>query len=336
MAVFVCLVQAIVVAVFLWGATATAQQSRAITAEDVDSCASHLPLSANLTSYTFGAVSSPSSLASQLVTQGVMLCIGFNHDEAIRSFAAAAAEDPDCAIAYWGTAYALSPDLNRNLTDGGRLARAQAAVNAAEAAMKRREPSPLEAALVAAMAARFPAERTLKNGWAYDVAYARAMTGVAEAHGDSADALALATQAWMTTSAWNYYQGGPNGSPMDWVANALDWLHAAMALNPEHPLALHLHIHLVEPRRYEPAVDDINATADTLRALISDNAIGIGHLLHMPAHAYLLVGRWHDATVENVRAVALDRAYMAACPNIEQYNPFYVALYFTHKHNFCK
>jgi tetratricopeptide (TPR) repeat protein len=37
-----------------------------------------------------------------------------------------------------------------------------------------------------------------------------------------------------------------------------------------------------------------------------------GHIVHMPSHVYMRVGRYADATDANRRAVAVDRAYLAA------------------------
>lgn len=299
------------------------------------SCDEHLPLSGNLTSFRFarGAVTTPSAVAKQLVDQAFMLCSAFNHDEGIRSLQAATKLDPDCSVCFALAAYANAPDINRNIT-APRLAAAQAATASAQAALSRRPGvTALEKALVQASAVRFPASRTLANGWPLDVAYAKAMEAAADAQAGEADLQVLSAQAWMTTSAWNYYDRA-TGAPYDWVPGAIKRLELALQLVPGYPLAMHLHIHIVETRRFEPAVDAINATADRLRALIGDDALGIGHLLHMPAHVYLLVGRWEDATRENVRALALDRAYFALCPQALTQYPFYHALYFTHKHNF--
>ena len=44
--------------------------------------------------------------------QGVRLLFGFNHAEAIRSFREAARLDPDCAMCWWGVAFALGPNIN--------------------------------------------------------------------------------------------------------------------------------------------------------------------------------------------------------------------------------
>jgi len=37
---------------------------------------------------------------------------GFNHEEAVRSFKRAAELDPQMAMAWWGVAYALGPNIN--------------------------------------------------------------------------------------------------------------------------------------------------------------------------------------------------------------------------------
>ena len=78
-----------------------------------------------------------------------------------------------------------------------------------------------------------------------------------------------------------------------------------MERTPQHPMALHLYIHAVEasssPERAEPA-------ADRLANLVP----GAGHLVHMPAHIYWRVGRYEDASEANVRAAAVDEAYISS------------------------
>src|SRR5688500_9606529 len=54
-----------------------------------------------------------SKQAQRYFDQGLTLCYAFNHTEAIRSFRGALKHDPDCAMAYWGIAYASGPHVNR-------------------------------------------------------------------------------------------------------------------------------------------------------------------------------------------------------------------------------
>ena len=51
-------------------------------------------------------------VAQKFFDQGLTLVYGFNHSEAIRSFRETARLDPECAMAYWGQALALAPNIN--------------------------------------------------------------------------------------------------------------------------------------------------------------------------------------------------------------------------------
>src|SRR5688572_2504577 len=62
-------------------------------------------------------VTTTSKEAQRYFDQGLTLCYAFNHKEAIRSFRAAATVDPDCAMAYWGVAYACGPHVNKPMTE---------------------------------------------------------------------------------------------------------------------------------------------------------------------------------------------------------------------------
>ena len=57
-------------------------------------------------------VTTRSPLAQRYFDQGLNLVYAFNHAEAVRSFRQAALIDPDCAMAYWGQALALGPNIN--------------------------------------------------------------------------------------------------------------------------------------------------------------------------------------------------------------------------------
>ena len=108
----------------------------------------------------------------------------------------------------------------------------------------------------------------------------------------------------MDLQPWDYYdeQLQPKGN----TARIVSLLESVMARNPDHPGALHLYVHAVEasadPQRGV-------AAADHLRELIP----GSGHLVHMPAHIYARVGRWHDAVVANQKAIAADNDYLDTC-----------------------
>src|ERR1700693_4441782 len=62
-------------------------------------------------------ITTTSAAAQQYFDQGLAFLYGFNHDEAIRSFEAAAADDPQCAMAWWGIALANGPHINNTQVD---------------------------------------------------------------------------------------------------------------------------------------------------------------------------------------------------------------------------
>ena len=78
-------------------------------------------------------VTTESKRAQQYFDQGIRLLFGFNHKEAIRAFRSAAQVDPDCAMAYWGVAYAYGPHVNKPM-DSNDTAHAWSALKQAVAA----------------------------------------------------------------------------------------------------------------------------------------------------------------------------------------------------------
>src|SRR6266481_3827413 len=64
-----------------------------------------------------------STLAQHFFDQGLTLVYAFNHDEAADSFRQAAQLDPNLAMAYWGIALSLGPNINQpEDTDRGKIA----------------------------------------------------------------------------------------------------------------------------------------------------------------------------------------------------------------------
>ena len=57
-------------------------------------------------------ITTTSEQAQRYFDQGLRLVYAFNHEEAIRSFEAAAQQDPQAAMPYWGIALALGPNIN--------------------------------------------------------------------------------------------------------------------------------------------------------------------------------------------------------------------------------
>jgi tetratricopeptide (TPR) repeat protein len=249
--------------------------------------------------------------AQRWFDQGMQLVYGFNHDEAIRSFRQAARLDPETPMPWWGIAYAHGMNINDpEMTED----RWKAAWEAVEEARRRIDNgSPVEAALVRAVAERYawppPEEqRTL------DKAYADAMESVWSEFPDDPDVGALYAEALMDLQPWDYWTAA--GEPRGRIEEVLSTLESVLEKQPDHPGANHYYIHAVEASQ-DP--DRAAAAADRLK----DRVPGAGHLVHMPSHIYVRVGRYPDAVDANERAVAADRAYLEVAPEPHIYWAYY-------------
>src|SRR5690349_8983936 len=109
------------------------------------------PLFDDLGAYHHGVTTS-NERAQKYFDQGLRLVYGFNHDEAERAFREAARLDPNCAMAWWGVAYALGPNYNLPMAPE-QNAKALEAVQKAQALRSR--VTELEAAYIDAIAARY-------------------------------------------------------------------------------------------------------------------------------------------------------------------------------------
>jgi tetratricopeptide (TPR) repeat protein len=252
--------------------------------------------------------------------QGLALSYAFNHAEATRAFEEAVRLDPECVMAYWGIALANGPNINAPMGAAGEsrareaLARALGLIGVIGLRDRYRAD---EIAYVEALAVRFgDGERA-----DLDAAYADAMGKLARRHPKDADAQVLWAAAIMETMPWDYWV--EDGSPKEHIADATAALEGVLASRPEHAGAIHYYIHLVE------ATDDPDRAerhADRLPGLMP----GAGHIVHMPSHIYVRVGRYADASDINVKAIAADEDYLSQC----RVQGLYPAGYYPHNIHF--
>ncbi len=155
------------------------------------------------------AVSTGSPEAQLWFDRGLAWCYGFNHDEAVRCFERAAASDPDCAMAYWGIAYAAGPNYNKpweafdQVDLGQSLDRAHTAVQ--EALARKDQASAVEGALIEALQHRYPSKTPAEDLASWNDAYADAMRGVYQAFPDDLDVCALFAEAIMNRTPWKLW-----------------------------------------------------------------------------------------------------------------------------------
>ena len=262
------------------------------------------------------AISTKSPQAQRYFDQGLVLAYGFNHAEAARSFRAAIALDPGCAMCNWGLAYVLGPNINAKMEDEA-VPESYAAMQQAIELSKNSTES--EQAYIHALAKRYT-DKPLKDRSALDLAYAEAMEQVTRQFPDDMDAATIYAEALMNTMPWDYWT--EEDTPKPEAQKVVDTLELILEREPNHPGANHLYIHAVEAVKPEKAI----AAADRLGGLVP----GSGHLVHMPSHIYIRVGRYHDAAVANQKAIAVDRDYVTQC----HAQGIYPLAYMPHNHHF--
>ncbi len=252
----------------------------------------------NLGVHTF-KVTTKSARAQLFINQGLNLAYGFNHAEAARSFAEAARLDPRCAMAYWGHALVLGPNINAPM-DPEAEPKAYELVQRAVAL--KAGASPRERAYIDALAVRYTgkAEDRAKA----DRAFADAMRKLVASYPTDLDARTMYAESLMDLRPWNYWTR--DGEPYEETLEIQRALEHVLDRNRNHPGALHYWIHLWEPT---DTPERAEAEADRLLPLMP----GAGHIVHMPAHIYMRVGRHADVVKSNQMAVKADEDYISQC-----------------------
>lgn len=262
-------------------------------------------------------ITTDSAEAQRWFNQGMQLMYGFNHDEAVRSFEQAALADPDAAMPWWGIAYCQGININDPMMTDARSERGRNAID--EAIARLDNESPVEHAMVMALSERYawPAPQDRAH---LDQAYADAMQSVHNTFPSDDDVAALYAESLMNLQPWDYWAA--DGSPRGRITEIVSTIESVLDRTPQHPGANHFYIHAVEasnnPDRAVPA-------ADRLTHIVP----GSGHLVHMPSHIYIRVGRYADAAQSNRDAIDADQAYFAKAPA-----PGFYSIYYAHNIHF--
>jgi tetratricopeptide (TPR) repeat protein len=272
------------------------------------------PLWKNLGTYSH-PITTGSPRAQAYFDQGLRLTYGFNHWEAQRSFREAARVDPSCAMCQWGIAITFGSNYN----DATNPEREQGALAAAQKAQAlAAKATPAERAIIDALVKRHQPGGARA---ALDQAYADAMRDAAQRFPDDLETGTFFADALMNLRPWNLWT--PEGQPQPGTEEIVRTLEGVLARNPNHPGALHLYIHAVEASQNPGRA---SGAADRLRGLMP----GAGHLVHMPSHIYIRVGRYEDSVTANILAAQADRAYFKeGMPS-----PIYRGMYYPHNLDF--
>ena len=180
--------------------------------------------------------------AQRYLDQGMVWLQAFNYDEAERSFREAARLDPDCAMAWWGVAYANAPSYNHSRMTADRVATCEEAMRQANERID--NTSPVERALIEALGQRFESPYPIEDDSHLDHAYADAMADVWEQFPDDADVGMLYAEALMVRTPWALYD--IDREPAEDTAMIEELLEQVLEMKPDLAGAAHLYIHAVE------------------------------------------------------------------------------------------
>jgi tetratricopeptide (TPR) repeat protein len=256
-------------------------------------------------------ISTRSAEAQTWFDRGLAWCYGFNHEEAVRCFEKAAKADPQCAMAWWGIAYAAGPNYNKQWKafDTVDLERSLATAHKATAQALKLAGSanPVEQALIEPLALRYPSSAPDQVTPIWNDDYAASMRKVYKAHPDDLDVAALFAEAIMNRTPWQLWDIA-TGKPAQGAdtLEAIEVLEKAMRLpgGATHPGLLHMYVHLME---MSPTPERALQAGDRLRHVMPD----AGHMLHMPTHIDVLCGDYQNVVEWNDRAIKADRKYLA-------------------------
>ena len=262
-------------------------------------------------------VSTTNAEAQKFFDQGLAFVYAFNHEEAIRSFRRAAEIDPKLAMAHWGIALALGPNINLDVDPE----REKAAYDAVHKALSLATGiSENERGYIDALVRRYSIDpqADLKK---LAVDYKNAMAELVKRYPDDLDAATLYAESAMNLRPWKFWTA--DGKPAEGTEEIVATLESVLRRDPNHFGAIHYYIHAVEASSNpERAL----AYAPKLPSLIP----AAGHLVHMPAHIYARTGDYEAAALSNKDAARADEAYM----KVEGSGRLYPAMYYSHNLHF--
>ncbi|RFS15158.1 hypothetical protein [Emticicia sp. C21] len=245
-------------------------------------------------------VTTKSDEAQKYFNQGLMLAYGFNHAESARSFFEVTRQDSSCAMGWWGFAFVLGPNYNAGM-EPDNFQRAYDAVQKAQrlsagATSKEKD-------LIQALSQRYSNDSAIPRAQ-LDLAYMDAMRHVYKKYQNDADVATLFAESVMDLHPWQLWKN--DGTMQPWTPEIVEVLEKALQINPKHAGANHFYIHAQEMSQHAE-------TALTSAKLLETLVPGAGHLIHMPSHIYIRIGKYHEGVIVNQQASLVDSLYVEAC-----------------------
>lgn len=235
-----------------------------------------------------GTVSFPTSCLPAVqkgFERGVALLHSFAYEEANQQFQQVAAQDPHCAIAYWGEAMSLYHELwsrpsDDNMKQGWKLIQQAQTI---KAKTKR------ERDYIQALAAFYLPRPEFKGRTS---AYAAAMKLVYQ--GNPSDHEAAIFYALSLLASGSEETGMANAK------QAIAILNQLFETQPDHPGVAHYLIHACD----NPQFAQEGLAAARRYAGVAPSS---PHALHMPSHIFARLGLWQDDIQSNLAAIEAAR-----------------------------
>ncbi len=262
--------------------------------------------------------------------RGLNWLFGYNHGEAIACFKKAIKADSDCAMAYWGVAYATGPNYNLpwHLYDpkGQAMALGSAYDATQEAKARTDSITPVEKALIEALDSRYPQRDPIDDLMPWNKDYTNTMRKVLADNPADLDVQTVFVESIMNETPWKMWDlktgDVAEGAGTGEAREILETSFRDVPESWDHPGLLHLYVHLME---MSPFPELALRAGDRLRDLVPES----GHLIHMPTHLDVLCGNYRDVVVYNQKATVADRKFLERDGAMNVY-----AMYRTHNYHF--
>jgi tetratricopeptide (TPR) repeat protein len=249
-------------------------------------------------------VSTTDDSAQYYFDQGLSLYYSYHLTESAASFKEAEQKDSRCAMMYWGEALAMGPYYNSTYTYKmpTQVLPVLDKMNALASTA-----SPREKDLIAALNQRYSTDTTDSHRTQLNTAYAQAGKALITKYPGDNDIKALYIDGVMTEHAWDMWDN--KGQPRTWTPELVKDCEDILKSDPDHPAALHYHIHLLEASLHPEAT---LASADRLKDLMP----GVAHMVHMASHSYQRTGHYDKGVAINDAANEDQANYSKLAPQI--------------------
>ena len=233
-------------------------------------------------------MSSSNKDAQAFFDQGFQMMYSFAKPEAVRSFRESWKRDPNCAICYWGEAWAWGSYLNSPM-NADEAPHAYTAIQ--KALTLKSHADAKERALIDAMAVRYVEKFDAAKRVDQDKDYAEAMRRVADRYPDDLEIATLYADSLFLLE--------PRRGTRDVNAPTVKRLHQVLeqilSKDVHHPGACHLYVHATESTV-------VPGRAEACAEFLGKSIPGASHINHMPSHTWNEIGRWGDSVRANLEA----------------------------------